>query len=195
MGVPIYWLNGNKVADNYADFYDGTWDDEANPKQRNGNSVSASLFWTGSSSHGTGSTTGQANDSVALGDSQVTIGRLNGAEGPLDARFSAAPTNTLRYYALSQVFTVGDSEPVFTESEPTSRVIAENITTVTNVGTPVAATDADTSDTLVYSLSGTDAASFTIISTSGQIQTKSGGHLRPRGQAKLFSRSQCQRQL
>ncbi len=25
-GVPIYWINGRKVADNYADFYDGTWD-------------------------------------------------------------------------------------------------------------------------------------------------------------------------
>ena len=22
-GVPIYWLNGNKVADDYEDFYDG----------------------------------------------------------------------------------------------------------------------------------------------------------------------------
>ena len=30
-GVPIYWLNGSKVADDYADLYDGTWDDEANP--------------------------------------------------------------------------------------------------------------------------------------------------------------------
>ena len=26
MGVPIYYLNGAKVADNYSDFYDGTWD-------------------------------------------------------------------------------------------------------------------------------------------------------------------------
>ena len=26
-GVPIHWLNGNKVADNYGDFYDGDWDD------------------------------------------------------------------------------------------------------------------------------------------------------------------------
>ena len=26
-GVPIYWLNGSKVADNYGDFYDGSWDD------------------------------------------------------------------------------------------------------------------------------------------------------------------------
>ena len=31
-GVPIYWLNGNKVADNYADFYDDSWDDASKPK-------------------------------------------------------------------------------------------------------------------------------------------------------------------
>ena len=31
-GVPIYWLNGSKVADHYADFYNGSWDDEANPR-------------------------------------------------------------------------------------------------------------------------------------------------------------------
>ena len=35
--VPIYWLNGNKVADDYADFYDGSWDDEANDKNELGN--------------------------------------------------------------------------------------------------------------------------------------------------------------
>ena len=35
-GVAIYWLNGNKVADNYADFYDETWDDEVNDKNESG---------------------------------------------------------------------------------------------------------------------------------------------------------------
>ena len=25
LGVPIYWLNGKKVADDYRDLYDGTW--------------------------------------------------------------------------------------------------------------------------------------------------------------------------
>ena len=35
-GVPIYWLDGNKVADNYADFYDESWDDEANDKNESG---------------------------------------------------------------------------------------------------------------------------------------------------------------
>ena len=36
-GVPIYWLDGNKVADDYQDFYDGSWDDETNDKNESGN--------------------------------------------------------------------------------------------------------------------------------------------------------------
>ena len=35
-GVPIYWLNGTKAADQYEDFYDGSWDDEANDKNESG---------------------------------------------------------------------------------------------------------------------------------------------------------------
>ena len=35
-GVPIYWLGGGKIADDYADFYDGTWADEANPTDETG---------------------------------------------------------------------------------------------------------------------------------------------------------------
>ena len=34
-GVPIYWLNGSKVADEYEDFYDGDWDNESNSHDRN----------------------------------------------------------------------------------------------------------------------------------------------------------------
>ena len=178
-GVPIYWLNGVKVADNYADFYDGDWDDETNPKNRSGNASSpiAGRVWTGSDSDGTKKT---ASISHAFGQSQVSIGRLNSSGGPLDEDddpilatiFSNSYTG-LGYYALSQVFTVGDSTPVFTDTDPATRSVAENSSSATNIGAPVAATDADTSDTLVYSLTGTDASSFTIISTSGQIQTKS----------------------
>ena len=43
-GVPIYWLNGAKVADHYADFYNGNWDDEANPKDKSGSAVSQAGF-------------------------------------------------------------------------------------------------------------------------------------------------------
>ena len=37
-GVPIYWLKGARGANNYADFYDGSWDDEANVKNESGES-------------------------------------------------------------------------------------------------------------------------------------------------------------
>ena len=58
-------------------------------------------------------------------------------------------------------------------ADSTTREVAENSPAGTNVGDPVTATDTDT-DTLTYSLEGTDAASFQIVSTSGQIQTRSG---------------------
>ena len=32
--VPIFWLNGAKAADGYADFYDGSWDNEAEDADR-----------------------------------------------------------------------------------------------------------------------------------------------------------------
>ena len=62
--------------------------------------------------------------------------------------------------------------PMFTDGTSTTRTIAENTTAGTNIGSAVSATDAD-DDTLTYTLSGTDAASFSIVSTSGQLQTKS----------------------
>ena len=49
--------------------------------------------------------------------------------------------------------------------------VAENTVAGENVGAPVTATDADT-DTLTYKLSGVDAPSFSIVDSSGQIQTK-----------------------
>ena len=75
------------------------------------------------------------------------------------------------------MFTVGstaNSAPVFTDTAPAARSIAENPGSGANIGAPVAATDVDTGDTLRYSLGGTDASSFTIVSTSGQLRTKSG---------------------
>ena len=66
---------------------------------------------------------------------------------------------------------VTNNTPVFTDSNPTTRSIAENTASGQNIGTPVGATDADTGDTLTYTLGGTDADSFDIVSTSGQLQT------------------------
>ena len=65
-----------------------------------------------------------------------------------------------------------NNAPVFADAT-TTRSVPENSAVGTNVGSAVTATDAD-SDTLEYTLEGTDAASFAIVSTSGQIQTKTG---------------------
>ena len=67
----------------------------------------------------------------------------------------------------------GNDAPEFPSTETGARSFSENTTGVQNVGVPVAATDAD-DDTLTYTLGGTDASSFQIVSTSGQIQTTSG---------------------
>ncbi len=53
-GVRIYWLGGGtKVADDYEDFYDGSWDDEANRKTESGKLNSKPSVLTGSNHDGT----------------------------------------------------------------------------------------------------------------------------------------------
>ncbi len=181
-GVPIYWLNGSKVADDYEDFHDGSWDDEANPRGRNGNRARSNVLWiwTGCNSDGTEKrfTDGRV---FYFGATNVALGRLNAGGGPLDAgghpelaSHDLRSSTQQRYYALSEVFTVGGSTPVFSDSDPAARSVPENSREFTNVGALVAATDADIGDSLTYTLGGTDAASFDIGSTSGRILTKAG---------------------
>ena len=62
------------------------------------------------------------------------------------------------------------SPPVFTDGSSTSRSIAENTASGTNIGTPVTATDQE-GEPITYSLGGTDAASFTLDNSTGQLQT------------------------
>ena len=66
-----------------------------------------------------------------------------------------------------------DNAPVFSETAP-RRAVPENSAAGVDVGAPVTAAPADSGDELTYTLEGTDASSFDIVSTSGQIQTKSG---------------------
>ena len=60
-----------------------------------------------------------------------------------------------------------NTQPVFS-SATTTRSVAENTASGMNVGAVVSVTD---TDTLTYALVGPDASSFTIDTTSGQIQT------------------------
>ena len=110
-GVPIYWLNGSKVADDYADLYDGTWDDEANPTWRDGNTVSPGQVWTGSNNDGTENRNASPDRTKGLGGNPVVrIGHLNNSTAGNDPLHAAASLSraltTLPFYALSPVFVV-----------------------------------------------------------------------------------------
>ena len=71
-----------------------------------------------------------------------------------------------------RTLTAGPAAPVFTDEAPVLLSIAEDHADGASVGT-VAATDAN-GDTLTYSLSGTDAASFTIDTATGEISVAAG---------------------
>ena len=103
-------------------------------------------------------------------------------QAPLDYETKNAYTVTVtvsdgsRTDSIIVVITVTDVDetpkthaPVFAGSR-TTRAIAENTPSGVNIGSPVSATDAD-DDTLTYTLSGTDAAAFSIVGTTGQLKT------------------------
>ena len=69
----------------------------------------------------------------------------------------------------------GNRDPSF-GSSTMSRSIAENAAANANVGSPVAATDPD-NDPLTYTLGGTDAASFAIVASTGQLRTNTNTQL------------------
>ena len=115
------------------------------------------------------------------------------AEGTAEAGWSIADvvaqkTNSVwadRLYAQFSVQlaiigpTSSNSAPIFTEGDSTSRETVESLNntrdiTARNIGTPVAATDPDTTDTLEYSLEGDDADKFEIVTNTGLITTKIG---------------------
>ena len=63
--------------------------------------------------------------------------------------------------------TTGNNAPIFKDGNSATRSVAENTAAGQNIGAAVAATDAN-NHTLSYTLGGTDADSFSIVSTSGQ---------------------------
>ena len=64
-----------------------------------------------------------------------------------------------------------NQRPQFPSAEIGQRTVPENSRSGTNIGEPVAAEDPE-NNSLTYSLTGTDAESFTIVSSTGQLRTK-----------------------
>ena len=88
----------------------------------------------------------------------VTVEASDGAvKGTLDVTVTVTNVNEL---------------PEFPATETGARSVPENTAAGVNIGLPVLATDPDAGETLTYTLGGDDAASFDIVTTSGQLQTK-----------------------
>ena len=104
---------------------------------------------------------------------------VKASDGALDDTIMVTVTVTDRNEAPSMPMaatggattTPENNAPEFAAATAT-REVAENTAAGENIGAPVAATDADTGDTLTYTLGGADKASFDIDSGTGQLMTK-----------------------
>ena len=105
-GVPIHWLGGLIAADDYGDFYDGTWQNEDAPRTEAGALKSFNGYvLTGCTNAGDSSVGG------ALGQGFTARGRLDAnSAGPLSG--GGAEKGSKPIYGLSQVFVVGASSDV-----------------------------------------------------------------------------------
>ena len=134
-GVPIYWLNGAKAADEYEDFYDGSWDDEANDKNESGangpdTSLPVNYPLTGCRLDGTEALTGSTSRALGTASSFGSrVSRPNSSasgHGPLHSSDSAVEIVATRpMYGLSAVFQV-------TAANPTPVTLVSNLSQTAN---------------------------------------------------------------
>ena len=131
-----------------------------------------------------GSITGGINSTtITAGSVESDPFTVTRTPGSLDAvtvdigTLPGLPTNHLGYNLVKLndpplvVISGVNRAPVFTEGASTTRSVAENTAANVHIGTAVVATDVD-NDTLTYTLGGTDAASFEIVSATGRLKTK-----------------------
>ena len=159
-GLPIYWLNGAKVADGYGDFYDGSWDSYVGKTEAGTNRTGDSRIWTGSNQNGTKSTF--SGNSRALGASLVRVGRLQSGNNPLNAGESVNSAGSLPFYALSPVFTVAAAPDT----------TAPGVTSITRQSPNSSPTNADSVKwrvTFNEAVQNVDAADFQVSGTAATI--------------------------
>ena len=100
-GIAIYWLNGDKVADDYNDFWDGSWDAQMASDTRGADGVaipSALRHWTGTQTDG-------SIHSNSLGSSNVSYGEWGSSTNPI-SNGTASGISGRRMLALSPLFEV-----------------------------------------------------------------------------------------
>lgn len=109
-GVPVYWVDGDRIADDYHDLYDGSWANVA-ATDENGNAVRNNVVWTGSQEEGS------YYPSYDLGKPQARVGLVqSGATGEEISGQHLGANWHLPMYGLSPVFTIA-SLPAATEQD------------------------------------------------------------------------------
>ena len=167
-GVPIYWLNGAKVADNYTDFYDGSWDSIAGRTQT-GSALTDAVMWTGSQADGTG----YPGQEVGSASGEVRVGTLDSTTTTMS---SGSGEGIERLYALSPVFVVDAPPPVpeltiaggaaVTEGGTASWTITADTAPAANLTVDLSVADAADSDFVAAADEGADTVMLAAGSTT-----------------------------
>ena len=100
-GVPVHWLGGEKVADDYADLYDGDWDSVSGTTEGGGSYTG--LVWTG------GNSQGEKSGQRYAGAAEVRMGDLGDAALAASSPTAKASSEAYPLYALSPVITVAEA--------------------------------------------------------------------------------------
>ncbi len=111
--TPVYWLNGPRIADDYNDFWDGTWDDNSHGAHRRADgNVSTNNRGpnTGTRTGTTHATAGTKKPNRPLGASQTRWGGGDPGQNPIDqGDIPRAMSNV--YVGLSGIFEVAQVAP------------------------------------------------------------------------------------
>ena len=177
-GEAIYWLDGAKLADNYSDFYDDSWDSYER-KTETGGTRTDFWVWSGSNQNGTKSSKPLGNNG------RITLGGLTSTlAGPIEGLSDALPDSSTIYpfYGLSPVFVVASAAPTdgvtvsestlalrelhATDSEKTYTVVLDTDPGVA-VSITVTVPAANTSEVQVKTGSGAFGSSATLTFTHG----------------------------
>ncbi len=110
---PIHWLNGAKIADDYNDFWDGNWDDNAQTKGRHGDGLDHTNTRGPNTGTKTGTTHATAGTKANLYLGHSTNTRWGGGaanQNPINQGNIPVGSNNV-YYGLSGIFLALDATP------------------------------------------------------------------------------------
>ena len=160
-GVPVYWVEGAKVADSYPDFWDGDWD-SYEVRDRDGETLSSRRVWTGST------TGGRRSGRFYLGTSASFVVYGQGRTSPVYDS-NERKTTAYAFYGISPIFKVG--------SPPATPASVPSLTISESSASPPGAPESDPTRIVTVTASKTYAGDVTFtytVTRAGDSRTHTG---------------------